>query len=283
MDHTPQPVVIAVADKQPLALRFAVDEARRRRAPLRVVHSTNVPLQVAELFAGDVMTMPEEFRAAGEMVIDGARHVLEDLGVGADVEYVLTPSTPIDVLMHEAENAALIVVGADDVPWLERLMRTKIAGHLAKHAPCPVVVVPERELPPGPDGEVVLTLDGRTAATGPLRFAFEEANARDCLLHVLHATPLGTLKADEEAARARVGEVLAGWRVTYPDVAVLEGFTSDDPEAALIRATRSAELAVLGRPHDTLLPLALTRPLAMRVLLRAQCPVAVVPADYRGA
>ncbi len=283
MNPNTKPVVVAVADKQPSALRFATNEARARCAPLRVVHSTNVPIQVAELFAGDAVTMSEDFRAAGQLVIDASRAFIEDLGAGVDVEYVLTSLAPLDALLHEAEKAALLVVGADDVPWLERLMRTRVAGHVAKHAACPVVVVPEMEFPTGPEGEVVVALDGETSATGPLRLAFEEAAARDDLLHVLHATPLGTLRADEEAARARVAEVLVGWRATYPDVAVLEGFTSDDPEAALVRATRSAELVVMGRPHDVSLPLALTRPLAMQVLLRAQCPVAVVPADYAGS
>jgi nucleotide-binding universal stress UspA family protein len=282
MIPTTMPVVVAIADKQPSALRFAAHEACSRRAPLRVVHSTNVPLRVAELFAGEVATLPEELHAAGQALIDAAREVLEAFDVDVVVDYVLTPHTPIDALMEEAGGAALLVVGADDVRWFERLMRTKVAGYLAQHAPCPVVVVPEQEFPTGPDGEVIVALDGATAAIGAVRLAFEEATARDCLLHVLHATPVGTLRTDEEAARARVAEELAGWRETYPDVPVLEGFTNDDPEAALVRATRSADLVVLGRPDETGLPLALVRPLAMRVLRAAQCPVAVVPADYRG-
>jgi nucleotide-binding universal stress UspA family protein len=149
MNNVTKPVVVAIADKQPSALRFAADAARVRRAPLRVVHSTNVPLQVAELVAGELTTMPEEYQAVGRALVDDARQFLESLDPDLAVDYVLTPQAPIDALMEEASRALLLVVGADDVPWFERLLRTKIAGYLAKHAPCPVVVVPVLYFPPG--------------------------------------------------------------------------------------------------------------------------------------
>ncbi|MBD8606395.1 universal stress protein [Aeromicrobium fastidiosum] len=281
MSTRPRPVVVAIADKQPSAVAFAADEARSTGAGLRVVHAVGTGAQSAEFYLGAERAMLDREVAAGREVLADARRVLDQTHPGLDTEFVLTEQAPIDALDREARGARLVVVGADDVPWYERILRTRVAGRLAMRAPCPVVVVPELEFPTGPDGEVVVALDGETSAAGPLRLAFEEAGARDCLLHVLHATPPGTLASDAEAARADVSAAVATWRTRRPDVMVLEGAVHDNPAAAVARATRAAELVVVGRPHHTL-RLGVSRPLASRVLAVAQCPVAVVPADYDG-
>lgn len=283
MSNTAKPVVVGIGDKQPSALRYAIGEARSFGSRLRVVHSSGIPAQAAEFYLGVNATMLHEFRTEGQAVLDDARHVIEGMDPTLDVDYILSERPPLEALEREAATARVLVVGVDDIPWFDRLLRTQISGYLAKHAPCPVVVVPEQQFPTGPDGEVVVTLDGDTSASGPLRLAFEEASARDCVLHVLHATPPGTLRADADAVQANVSEVLAGWRETYPDVMVFEGYALDDTSAALICATQSAELVVMGRPHHHNIPLALSRPMAMTVLRHAQCPVAIVPADYQGA
>jgi nucleotide-binding universal stress UspA family protein len=280
--RTTPPVVVAVVAKQPNALRLAVDEARSSRAPLRVVHATGLPAQSAEFYIGFDASMIDQVRVAGQAVLDDARHLIEELAPTLDVTYVLTEQSPLDALRSEAAGARVVVLGADDVAWVERLLRSKIAGYLVTHAPCPVIVVPELAFPSGPDGEVVVSLDGDSSAAGPLRLAFDEADARDCVLHVLHSTPPGTLASDAEAMRANVSEVLAGWRERYPDVMVLEGFPIDLTTPALVRATESAALVVVGRPHRHSLSLSLSRPVAVKVLAEAQCPVAVVPPDYQG-
>ncbi|MET0822007.1 MAG: universal stress protein [Aeromicrobium sp.] len=283
MSTTHPPVVVAIVDKQPSALRVAVDEARSFGSPLRVVHATALAAQSAEFYLGAGAAMLDELRIAGQAVLDGARHLIEGLAPSLDVTYVLTEQAPLDALRSEAEHARIMIVGADDVPWVERLMRTRIAGYLATHAPCPVIVVPELEFPSGPDGEVVVALDADASTSGPLTLAFEEADARGCLLHVLLSMPPGTLASDAEETRATLVEALAAWRADYPDVAVLSGFPVDLTTPALVRATQSAELVVVGRPRHHGIPLSLSRPLAMKVLADAQCPVAVVPMDYRGA
>jgi len=129
----------------------------------------------------------------------------------------------------------------------------------------------------------VIALDGDTPASGPLRFAFEQAGPRGNVLHVLHAIPEGTAPPDVEGVRANLGEILAGWSDTFPEVHVQLSFPIDEAEEALARATEYAELVVVGRPHRHGLPIALARPLAAEVLRHAHCPVAVIPADYQGA
>ena len=281
--NTVKPVVVGIADKQPSALRFAITEARSHGRPLRVVHAYGLPAQPAEFYlGGGAGAVADDLRAAGQDVLDDARHVIDGQDPSLDVEYVLSDRAPLEALEHEAVGAGVMIVGADDVPWLERLLRTRVAGHLVMHAPCPVIVVPEQELPSAGGGEVVVTLDGDTRSAGPLRLAFEEADARDCLLNVLHSTPPGTLAADVIASHARASDVLAEVRAEHPDVEVLESNPLDDIAAAATRASQVADLVVVGRPSHPHLSLLLARPVAVSVLSRARCAVAVVPAGYAG-
>ena len=272
-------VVVGIGDKQPTALRFALDEAHRRGADLRVVHSAAV---AAEAFyvSTDVMG---EIRETGQKILDDAQHFVDQEVTPVPATYALTTAAPIEALEAEAHQASALVIGADNISWPDRLLGGAIASHVALHAACPVIVVPERSYPTPLGGGVVIALDGDTPATGPLRFAFEQADARGDELHVLHAIPPGTTKPDAEAIRANIGAVLAGWSDSYPEVRVLLSFPVDEADDACARATERSELVVMGRPHRHSLPLPLARPLAAEVLRHAHCPVAVVPADYRGA
>ncbi|KQX75869.1 universal stress protein [Aeromicrobium sp. Root472D3] len=275
MSTTDNPVVIGVVDKQPTALLVAVAEARLRGVPLRVVHSTWVATQAGDVYRG--LDASEAVRAAGRELLDDARRLVEHEAPDLVADYELT-STPAEMVLQEAaSDAAVIVVGSDDVPWYDRILRTRIAGHLAMHAPCPVVVVPELSYPGRHDGDVVVTIDGDTAAEGPLGFAFDEASRREASLHVLHVTRVGA--PVERAGRERddVERALADWRERFPDVLVLATFRHDEVEDAILRATEQSALVVMGRPHRHAVPFAASRSAAARVLRHAHCPVAVVP------
>ncbi|MET0821499.1 MAG: universal stress protein [Aeromicrobium sp.] len=277
MRATDSPVVVGVGERQPSVLRYAALEARRQRRPLRVVHSYGLPPQVADMYLGDPAIV-EQLRAAGQTVLDDARQVVQDVDATLSAEYVLSARAPLETLQGEALQAYLLVLGADDVAWLDRLLRTRIAGHLAQHAPCPVVIVPDQELSTGPGVEVVVMVEGVTSAASTFGLAFEEADARDCPLHVLHATPPGTPAAAAATARAKVVEELARWRRRYPDLAVLEGNAPHAASVTAVRAIRSAALVIVARPRNRQLPMTFSRPLAIEVLKRAHCPVAIVPA-----
>lgn len=278
MTTSRRPVVVGVLDKQPHALRFALREAVRAGTSLRVVHSAGLPTQAVEFYiSADVYA---DVHRAGEEILDDARHLVAEEPSAPEVTYVLATTPPVVALEHEAEGAALLVVGADDSGWFERLLGSDVTAHVARHVACPVVVVPERDYPGSGTGDVVAAIDGDTSATAVLRFAFDQADRRGGVLRVLHATPPGTLRADAEAIRANIGEVLAGWGESYPDVRVLTSLTIDDVEGACAKAAQDADLVVVGRPHARSASFALARPLAAQILRRASCPVAVVPVDH---
>ncbi|KRC65181.1 hypothetical protein ASE12_10635 [Aeromicrobium sp. Root236] len=281
MNSPRRPVVIGIADKQPTALRFALREALRSDVEMLVVHAAGVPLQGVNAYLSPADL--DALHAAGQKVLDDARELLDQEVAVPSIAYELSTSTVVEALEAATVDAHLLVIGADDIPWYDRMLGGGVARHMARHAPCPVVVVPEIAYPAPPRGGVVVTLDGDTSATGPLTYAFEQALVRGHELHVLHATPPATLAADAEAIRANIAEVLAGWGEMYPDVRVIRAFIVDGAEQAIVAASAHAELVVVGRPHSRTLSFALTRPLAMQVLRRAGCPVAIVPSDYRGA
>lgn len=274
MIASPPPVLLAVSEKQPTAVHFAVAEANRRRTSLRVVHCYELPAAGAELYLHDDLVT--SFRVAGQAVLDETRALIDRIGAPV-TEYVLSYASPHVALVEESRHAAALVLGADDLPWFDRMVGGAVASHVARSAECPVVVVPESAFPYAPTGGVVVTIDGDTSAAGPLRYGFEEADARSETLHVLHAAPAGTTKDDFESHRANVAEVVAGWQQQYPDVQVVVDTTTGDPVESCIAATAGSSLVVVGRPHARSAPFALARPLAMQVIREARCAVAIVP------
>jgi nucleotide-binding universal stress UspA family protein len=226
--------------------------------------------------AADTTTI---MRTEAERVLDLARSLIVETAPDVDAEFVVEYGAPGNVLTEEAKGAAVLVIGSDDLPWFERFLGGELSGHLARTASCPVVVVPE-EVPAGSgDGGVVVTIDGETSAAGPLRYAFEQADARGEQLHVLYAAPAGTLDADLERYRATLAQVVAGWQEQFPGIDVLRSTSAGGASELCIEATAHAGLVVMGR-HQGRSPFALVRPIARAVLRDAQCPVVVVPLDY---
>lgn len=265
-------VVVGVHDKQPIALGVAVDEALRSRGRLRVVHAADTPFPSFDptvVSSTDVSV----YEVAGQVILDDAREHVERVAPSLRVEYVLAAGEPLHVLEQEASRASMVVVGSDRVPWLERLLRSRVAGTLARHAPCPVVVVPETVPSAGAESAVVLTVDPDEPVRADVRFAFRQADERGCALHVLHAMEPGTRSAVQD----RLSALLADWSSVYPHVRVLSGDVEDSLEDAVVRASLHAELVVVGRPRVNALQAFLAQPVSVRIVRRAGCPVAVVP------
>ena len=79
--------------------------------------------------------------------------VLEDAGdaaAGLDVETVVREGAPVGVLLEEAQDADLLVVGSRGLGGFRGLLLGSVSQQCAHHAPCPVVIVPHaRDLPSG--------------------------------------------------------------------------------------------------------------------------------------
>ncbi|WP_432534319.1 universal stress protein [Kineococcus arenarius] len=160
-EHAPCPVVVVAAaapagargvvvgfDVSPAAvaaLEFAAVQAARWRQPLRVVHTTHLPVDHLAL------TDPEAYVAGRRLARARARVVVERAvaaarerhGVAADV-VVVTDSFASDVLVERSRRARLLVVGAHERTAFLRALRGSTERAVLHRAHVPVAVVPPR-------------------------------------------------------------------------------------------------------------------------------------------
>ncbi|MBG0857474.1 universal stress protein [Streptomyces spinoverrucosus] len=291
------PVIAAFdgSDDSLRALDWALDAARRRSAPLRVVHVRQYAVRVP---AGvEVARLPEP---EDDPVLVRARTYLAERAEGLVVDYLGPEGTPAAVLPEMGAEAQLLVLGSRGRGGFARLLLGSNGLAAARDAECPVVVVPRpgREVDdappqePGPRVVVGLNVDGPDDAA--LAFAFEEAARRDARLQVVAAYPwpvqlwagstgeLLTTGIDQDAVesetRALAEGFLAPHRRRHPDVRAEVYLAPGDAAAQLVANSRDADLVVVGRHRRRLLaPARMMGSVTHAVLLHAASPVAVVP------
>ena len=277
MNSTSQPVVVGIAGEQPAVVRWAVAQAERSRRPLRVVHTWAIaPMEAEAYVLTDTTTL---MRAEAERVLDEARDLVTSLAPTLEAEFVVEYGAPDQILIHESASADSVVVGSDDASWIGRLLGGERSAHVGRSARCPVVVVPEMADPGTGEGGVVVAVDGETSASGPLRYAFEQADARDVRVLVLHSVPEWTRRTELTDHDVDLAEITAGWQEQFPGVEVQRTMVQGDTVAECIEATAEAALLVLGHHHGRSGLSDLLHPVAASVLRGARCPVALVPLD----
>ncbi|WP_225825388.1 universal stress protein [Streptomyces naphthomycinicus] len=289
--------VIAAVDGSADSLRaldWALDAARRRAAPLRVVHVR----QYAAWGQADVLVAgPPE--AEGDPVLDEVRDRIPDRAAEPPLEYVALEGVPGAVLPELGADAQLLVLGSRGRGGFASLLLGSNGLAVARDADCPVVVVPrpgrevhgEGAAEPGP--RVVVGLHADSPDDGVLAFAFAEAALRDARLQVIAAYPwpvqtwsapgqLVPPPVDQDAVadetRALADGFLASHRERHPRVRADAEALPGDAAGHLVAASRDADLVVVGRHRRRLLaPARMMGSVTQAVLLHAASPVAVVP------
>ena len=84
----------------------------------------------------------------------------------------------------------------------------------------------------------------------------------------------------ETERREALSEQLAGWREKYPDVPVTEVVERSHPVEALVRASRTADLVVVGCRGRGGFGGMLLGSVSQGLIRHADCPVAVVHAHH---
>jgi nucleotide-binding universal stress UspA family protein len=287
----PRPVVVGVdASQESLrAVRFAADEARLRAAPLRIVHVLSTPSLGVPVSPGD-LDVPELLLSGADGILQWAAQAVADRLPAQTVSTALVHGDPVDSLRAESEHARLLVVGSRGVGGITGLLMGSTASALAGQTDCPLVVLPDDTTAWVQDRvSVVVGVEGRSTDDDVLEFAFAEAAARGTDLVAVHAwqdvdietafESLGPLvdwaevQADEQRA---LSEGLAGWADKEPDVTIREVVVREKKARALVAASLTAELLVVG--HHRRRALGSTTHAALH---RAMCPVAVVPISSR--
>jgi nucleotide-binding universal stress UspA family protein len=290
------PVIAAVdgSDDSLRALDWALDAARRRGAPLRVVHVR----QYAVWAQPDVLVAgaPD---ADDDPVLDRVRTYLEDRPDRPRTEYVGVEGAPGAVLPELGATAQLLVLGSRGRGGFASLLLGSNGMAAARDAECPVVVVPrpgrevDGEAPAGPGPRVVVGLHVDSPDDAALDFAFTEAALRGARLQVVAAYqwPLQSWaapgemnppKIDQDAVenetRALAEGFLAPHSTRHPGVLAEPYVPPGDAAGHLVAASKDADLVVVGRHRRRLLaPARMTGSVTQAVLLHAASPVAVVP------
>jgi nucleotide-binding universal stress UspA family protein len=118
------------------ALRWAVDEARRRNATVEAVYAWHQAFVAPTHILGD----PAFFERDAQELLDAAIGTADTSGV--TVERKLRTGNASHALLHEAKGAALLVVGSRGRGGFTGLLLGSVSQQVAHHAPCPVVIVP---------------------------------------------------------------------------------------------------------------------------------------------
>jgi nucleotide-binding universal stress UspA family protein len=277
------------------AVEEAAREARWRGAGLRLVHAFIWPAMHVPLGPSPLGPLEGGLRNRVERLLAEAEERARTVTPEADVSRAVVTGEPLTVLVAQSRAAELVVVGSRGMGSFVGLMVGSTAVHLAAHGRCPVLVVREQGERTGP---IVVGVDGSPAGAGAVDFAFAEAALRGAGIVALHAwttwdTPMPPAQdeampyANEpEALAAReerlLSEALAGHQQTYPGVSLKREVVHGGTREALIEASRSAQLLVVGARGRGGFAGLLVGSVSQAMLHHAHCPVTVVRGPSNG-
>jgi len=131
------------SDAARAALGFGLEEAKLRETRLRIVCAWDYPLPG---YMGGGFEPPgprldaSDFERVANEGIDGALETI-DGGPAVEVERRVRRGPGAAVLLEEAREAALLVVGSRGHGGFTGLLLGSVSQQCVAHAPCPVVVV----------------------------------------------------------------------------------------------------------------------------------------------
>jgi nucleotide-binding universal stress UspA family protein len=271
------------------AIEYAADLASSRRLPLRLVHAVEASQYPMRPIMGSTFDVEKAIRRSAERVVEDSCEVLRIVYPTLDVTAVLRDGWATETLLDESQHAHTVVVGSRGSGGFTDLVMGSTAMHVAAHAACPVVAVPDP-----PDGEgrrkgIVVGVDGSGASESAIAYALETASVVNEPLLALHSwydparsgagrmMPLTYDPADAvQEERLALAESMAGWQEKFPDVTVDHQVVYGHPVPALVAAASAARLLVVGSRGRGALRSVVLGSVGHGVLHRATGPVAVV-------
>ncbi|GAA0986297.1 universal stress protein [Acrocarpospora macrocephala] len=266
-----------------LAADYAVDDAVRRGATLKIVH-------VRDPWSGDLALRGlDNLTAAatrhGEDILAAAKERARERVPDLDVVTRMVTGSIVEQLKSESAEADCLVVGSRGMGGFAGLLLGSVGLGVAGHVPGPIVVV--RQMAPVSYGEIVVGYDGSDHSEAALEYAFGEARRRGAGLKVIYTwqelifSPyaIGYSQLLQGVFNDRVADVhdrLTSWRERNPDVKVEESFLTGHPIPTLNEASRLADLVVVGSRGMGAFGSAVLGSVSHGVLHGASCPVAVV-------
>ncbi|GIF13906.1 universal stress protein [Actinoplanes teichomyceticus] len=257
------------AESGTVAVRWAAEEARRRRLPLRVVHVLDWDWGAARYdFGGGAFETARRLAATVVAVaVREARDAAPEVEVAADV----LVGNPTGQLLGDTEHLGLLVLGTRGAGGFAGLRLGSVSQRVATNARCPVAVIREH-----PDtGPVVAGVDDSPNADAVLETAFTAADDRGAALTVIRALGRSTAQLPDTAP-ADLAQQVTRWHDKFPGVPVELRLASDGAAAALVAASHEARLVVVGSRGHGLLTNTLLGATSLQLLQHAESPILIV-------
>jgi nucleotide-binding universal stress UspA family protein len=256
------------------AARWALDEADRTGAAVELLFAFEWPLwaPAASLApAGPVWPDSETEQAIKNALFDAITEAKRTHpAVPVTVETV--DGNAALALVDRSAGAGLVVLGSRGHSAVANLLGS--AGvTVTAQAQSPVVVVRGLAEAGTP---VVVGYDGSTTSEAAVAFAAEQAAARGAVLRVIQAFKPATSPTVPDADRKHLEEVVAGWRVKFPDLTIYAEAVVEHPVTALTAASGSAQLLVVGSRGRGALRGMLLGSVSQHLLRHSACSIAVV-------
>ncbi|HEY1319486.1 MAG TPA: universal stress protein [Streptosporangiaceae bacterium] len=286
-----KPVTVGVdgSEESLRAVEWAALEARRHRAPLRIV-SAPAELPRTHAYHASPAEIGAALRGISARALDAAIIRSEEVAPGLRIDTGLLSGPPAVAVAGSGADASMLIVGARGAGGFAAMMLGSVSRYVAAWAPCPVVVVREETI--AVHREIAVGVRDPEDVTGTLAFAFEEAARRGADLVAVHtwywlpvgvhASPAGALQPpDPSLISAEAGRHLAAalepWHGKYPEVRVRQDVVRGHPARVLASYSARADLVVIGRHGHPAGPGPGIGSIQHAVLDHAHGPVAVVP------
>ncbi|MFE5207015.1 universal stress protein [Streptomyces sp. NPDC056600] len=264
-----------------LPVRWAAEEAERRRADLRLVVAVPPPHDTQHV---DDSARFQTRAIAGRNALDSAADRVRELASGTQVTTALLEGPPAQVMADLSEEASLLVLGSRHLSRTEEFLSAgSLVVPVTAQARCPVAVIGDAEHGSRTAPFLVVGVDGSEASRAALAFAAEEAHLRGCALRTVAVwqPPVFTRHPDhaalQHAESQLLGELTAPWTERYPDVPLTHDVSSGSPVEVLAEAAEHALAVVVGRRGRGGYSGMRVGSVVHGLLHRARCPVITVP------
>ena len=271
--------------REPAAMRYAAECARREGAEVVLVHAYRIATPAPP--PSVLITYAEAADVADRIVKEVGDEFGQLTGGSVDYRTAAVAGQPSRVLVDLSREARMVVVQHRQVHGLGRLFVGSTATVAAAHAECPVISVTHDWRSSDALGEVVVGVHEGGEPPQVLEAGFSWAAATGAPLTIVHAWRLDAAyddlvtAADAAQWREKQTEALtaavAGLRERHPDVPVTLEVRHQWPVDVLVDDSRVASLVVVGRHGSRSWAPERLGSVARAVLREAKSPVMVVP------
>jgi nucleotide-binding universal stress UspA family protein len=137
-------IIVVGVDGSPgsvAALRAALAEAQVRGSALKVVSAWHVPPAAYQSGWVPIPIDIEDYEQIGKGALEKSLAAVAAERNGVQITPIVREGQPADVLVAEAKDAELLVVGSRGLGGFKGLLLGSVSQQCAHHAGCPVLIV----------------------------------------------------------------------------------------------------------------------------------------------